>query len=184
MIKFSGRKSCVNSSPSFHLNTDVERVLKAQSIEFTKKNQSATCLVFANKDAALVGYFTTAIKPISVNADSFSNTMKRNIAKVSESDEASSTYSLSVYLIEQLGKNYTNGANKRITGKQLLQAVVDTIKELQYIAGGMVAFLESEYGEKLIDLYEEKNRSKRFANKEIKAGTEDAHTLNQFLKVL
>lgn len=110
--------------------------------------------------------------------------MKRNIAKVSGSDETSSTYSLSVYLIEQLGKNYTNGANKRITGKQLLQAVVDTIKELQYIAGGMVAFLESEYGEKLIDLYEEKNRSKRFANKEIKAGTGDAHTLYQFLKVL
>ena len=58
-----------------------------QSIEFTKKNQSVTYLVFANEDAALVGYFTLAIKPISVNAENFSNTMKRKIARVSELDE-------------------------------------------------------------------------------------------------
>ena len=33
---------------------------------------------------ALVGYFTITIKPISINVDSFSNTMKRKIARVSE----------------------------------------------------------------------------------------------------
>ena len=52
------------------------------------------------------------------------------------------------------------------------------------MAGGMVIFLESGDDEKLIDFYEEKNGFKRFATKEIKAGTEDAHTLIQFLKVL
>ena len=101
-------------------NSDVERFLKEQSIEFTKKNQSVTYLVFTNEDAALVGYFTIAIKPISVNADSFSNTMKRKIARVSELDEENGTYTLSAYLIAQLGKNFTNGANARITGEQLL----------------------------------------------------------------
>lgn len=165
-------------------NSDVERFLKEKSIEFTKKNQSVTYLVFANKDAALVGYFTIAIKPISVNADTFSNTMKRKIVRVSELNESNGTYTLSAYLIAQLGKNYTNGANERITGEQLLQSAVDTIKELQYMAGGMVIFLESEDDEKLIDFYEEKNGFKRFSTKEIKTGTEDAHTLIQFLKVL
>ena len=165
-------------------NSDVERFLKEQSIEFTNKNQSVTYLVFANEDAALVGYFTITIKPISVNADSFSNTMKRKIARVSELDEANNTYTLSAYLIAQLGKNFTNGANERITGEQLLQAAVDTIKELQYMAGGMVIFLEAGNNEKLIDFYEEKNGFKRFATKEVKAGTEDAHMLIQFLKVL
>lgn len=169
---------------SCNVNSDVERFLKEQSIEFTKKNQSVTYLVFANEDAALVGYFTIAIKPISVNADTFSNTMKRKIARVSELDESNGTYTLSAYLIAQLGKNFTNGANERITGEQLLQSAVDTIKELQYMAGGMVVFLESENDEKLIDFYEEKNGFKRFATKEIKTGTEDAHTLIQFLKVL
>ena len=36
-------------------NSDVEKFLKGKSIEFTKKNQSVTYLVFSNEDAALVG---------------------------------------------------------------------------------------------------------------------------------
>lgn len=66
----------------------------------------------------------------------------------------------------------------------MLQAAVDTIKELQYMAGGMVFFLEAENEEKLIEFYEEKNGFKRFATKEVKSGMADAHTLIQFLKVL
>ena len=50
-------------------NSDVEKFLKGKSIEFTKKNQSVTYLVFSNEDAALVGYFTLTIKPIVVKAD-------------------------------------------------------------------------------------------------------------------
>lgn len=99
-------------------------------------------------------------------------------------DEANGTYTLSAYLIAQLGKNFTNGANERITGEQILQAAVDTIKELQYMAGGMVVFLEAENEEKLIRFYEDKNGFKRFATKERKEGTAHAHTLIQFLKVL
>ena len=121
-------------------NKDVERFIKEQSIEFTKKNQSVTYLVFSNEDAALVGYFTITIKPIGVNAMGFSNIMKKKIARVSEFDEENSTYTLSAYLIAQLSKNFAEGMNERITGSQLLQAAVDTIKELQYMAGGMVIF--------------------------------------------
>lgn len=165
-------------------NSDVERFLKEQSIEFTKKNQSVTYLVFANQDAALVGYFTIAIKPISVNADSFSNTMKRKIARVGELDEENGTYTLSAYLIAQLGKNFANGANARITGEQLLQAAVDTIKELQYMAGGMVVFLEAENEEKLIHFYDNQNGFKRFDVREVQTGTDSAHTLVQLLKIV
>ncbi|MCC8103238.1 MAG: hypothetical protein LIP11_13630 [Clostridiales bacterium] len=64
-------------------NPDIEKFLKAQSTEFTKKNQSVTYLVFSNDDAALLGYFTLTIKPISINPDHFSNTVKRRIARVS-----------------------------------------------------------------------------------------------------
>lgn len=165
-------------------NPDVERFLKEQSIAFTKKNQSVTYLVFANEDAALIGYFTLTIKPISVNAGEFSNTMKKKIARVSELDEENGTYTLSAYLIAQLGKNFADGMNERITGEQLLQAAVDTIKELQYMAGGMVIFLEAEEKEQLMKFYEEKNGFKRFDTKEVKPGTEDAHTLIQLLKVM
>ena len=143
-------------------NPDVERFLKEQSIEFTKKNQSVTYLVFSNEDASLVGYFTITIKPITVNAENFSNTMKRKIARVSELDEENGTYTLSAYLIAQLGKNFKDGANEKITGEQLLHAAVDTIKELQYMAGGMVIFLEAEDNDKLMHFYEDKNGFKQF----------------------
>ncbi|MCM1497983.1 MAG: GNAT family acetyltransferase [Clostridium sp.] len=165
-------------------NMDVERFLKEQSIEFTKKNQSVTYLVFTNENAVLVGYFTITIKPISVNSDNFSNTMKRKIARVSELDETNGTYTLSAYLIAQLGKNFADNRNAEVTGEQLLQAALDTIKELQYMAGGMIVFLEADDNERLIEFYEKQNGFKRFATREAKAGTEDAHTLIQFLKVL
>ena len=165
-------------------NADVERFLKEQAIEFTKKNQSVTYLVFSNDDATLIGYFTLTIKPITVNAEAFSNTMKRKIARVSELDEKNSTYTLSAYLIAQLGKNYSNNVNIRVTGEQLLQVALEMIKELQYMAGGMVVFLEAENEEKLISFYEKENGFKRFDTKEIKSKNEDTHTLIQFLKVL
>lgn len=165
-------------------NPDVERFLREQSIEFTKKNQSVTYLVFSDSDASLVGYFTLAIKPINVNAEKFSNTMKRKIARVSEYDESTGTYTLSAYLIAQLGKNFQNGADKKITGEQLLQAAVDTIKELQYMAGGMVVFLEAEKEEKLMYFYERQNGFKRFNTRETKSDTEQTHSLVQLLKVL
>ena len=165
-------------------NADVERFLKEQAIVFTKKNQSVTYLVFSNDDATLIGYFTLTIKPITVNAEAFSNTMKRKIARVSELDEKNSTYTLSAYLIAQLGKNYSNNVNIRVTGEQLLQVALEMIKELQYMAGGMVVFLEAENEEKLISFYEKENGFKRFDTKEIKSKNEDTHTLIQFLKVL
>lgn len=172
----------VLSDFSCEKNLDVERFLKQQSIEFTKKNQSVTYLVFENENATLVGYFTITIKPISINASNFSNTMKRKIARVSELNEVDGTYTLSAYLIAQLGKNFSDNASKKITGKQLLQAAIDTIKELQYMAGGMVVFLEAENNDKLIKFYEEDNQFKKFSTRS--GNSNDGQELIQLLKVL
>ena len=174
----------VFSTFSCDKNLDVERFLLEQSINFTKKNQSVTYVVLTPEEGQIIGYFTITIKPITVNGDSFSNTVKKKIARVSEQDEESGNYSLSAYLIAQLGKNYKDGANGKISGDQLLGLAIEKIKELQYMAGGMVVFLEAENEEKLIHFYENKNGFKRFDTKEVKAGTEDAHTLIQLLKVM
>ena len=96
------------------INPDVEQFLKERAIEFTKKNQSVTYLVISSDDGELLGYFTIAVKPITVNADNFSGTVRRKISRVSELDEASHSYNLSAYLIAQIGKNYTEGLNNRI----------------------------------------------------------------------
>lgn len=60
----------------------------------------------------------------------------------------------------------------------------DELKELQYMAGGMVIFFEAEDNDKLMHFYEDENGFKRFDTKEVKAGTENGHILVQFLKVL
>ena len=129
-------------------------------------------------------YFTLTIKPITVKAENFSNTMKNKIARVGELDEENGTYTLSAYLIAQLGKNYKDGVNEKITGKQLIQAALDTIKELQYMAGGMVTFLDAENKQKLLHFYEEENGFKRFDVRETNSQMDESHTLIQLLKVL
>ncbi|MCI5828703.1 MAG: GNAT family acetyltransferase [Lachnospiraceae bacterium] len=174
----------VLSTFSCKKNVDVEKFLLNQAVDFTKKNQSVTYIVLTAKSGLMVGYFTITVKPISVNGAGFSNTVKRKIARVSEQDPVNGTYSLAAYLIAQLGKNFSNGANEMITGEQLLGLAIEKIKELQYMAGGMVVFLEAENEEKLLDFYEKQNGFKRFDTKEIKSGTEDTHTLVQLLKVL
>ena len=174
----------VFSTFSCNKNEDVERFLLHQSIEFTKKNQSVTYIVITPEQGQIVGYFTITIKPISVNADSFSNTVKRKIARVSEQEAQNGNYSLSAYLIAQLGKNFNDGADKTITGKQLLGLAIEKIKELQYMAGGMVIFLETENEEKLLHFYEVENGFKRFDVREAKSDKEDAHMLIQLLKIL
>lgn len=65
-------------------NSDIEHFLKKSAIEFTKKNQSVTYLVFSLKSMALVGYFTIALKPLTVRGEKVSNTIKRKIMRVAE----------------------------------------------------------------------------------------------------
>ena len=97
------------------LNPDVERFLKYSSIEFTKKNQSVTYLVFSVADGKLLGYFTLALKPLAVRGETVSNTVKRKLLRVSELDKKSDTYTMSAYLIAQLGKNYSENDHWRRT---------------------------------------------------------------------
>ena len=164
------------------LNPDVERFLVRQSIDFAKRNQSVTYIVIAKDSDDLVGYFTLTIKAISVNASAFSRTMRRKIERVSEVNEQTGEYILAAYLIAQLGKNFTDGANKRITGAQLLDLALDKIRDAQYRLGGTVVFLETDNVDKLIAFYEA-NGFKQFAVRKSR-GTQDQHKLVQLLKVM
>ena len=163
-------------------NPDVERFFLHQAIDFAKRNQSVTYLVTSKADDELVSYFTLAIKSISVNAKGFSNTMRRKIERISEVNEQTGEYILAAYLIAQLGKNFMDGANERITGAQLLELALDKVHALQYMAGGTVVFLEADNVDKLIAFYE-RNGFKRFAVRRSR-GTQQQHKLIQLLKVM
>ena len=164
-------------------NPDVERFLKKSSIEFTKKNQSVTYLVFDVSSMELVGYFTIALKPLTVRGETVSNTVKKKLMRVSELDEQSQTYTMSAYLIAQLGKNFKNGAEKKITGEELLELAWDIVEKMQYMGGGMVTFLETENSENLLSFYRD-NRFQTFDTRQTVTDSEEPHELVQLLRLL
>ena len=157
--------------------------MKYSSIEFTKKNQSVTYLVFSVADGKLLGYFTLALKPLTVRGETVSNTVKRKLLRVSELDKKSDTYTMSAYLIAQLGKNYSENDGKMITGAELLGLAWDKIKATQYMFGGMVTFLEAENEEKLLSFYRE-NRFSQFDTRQTTSDTDESHELVQLLRLL
>ena len=168
------------SSPK---NKDVERFLKKSAIEFTKKNQSVTYLVVSAEDVRLLGYFTLALKPLTVRGETVSNTMKRKLLRISELDEKSDTYTMSAYLIAQLGKNFSESGGTEITGAELLKLAWDKIKEIQYLGGGIVTFLEAEKEEKLLSFYRD-NRFSQFDTRQTASDAEESHELVQLLRLL
>ena len=164
-------------------NPDVEHFLKKNAIEFTKKSQSVTYLVFSLSSMELVGYFTIALKPLTVRGETVSNTVKRKLLRISELDEKSDTYTMSAYLIAQLGKNYTDGRDKEITGKELVELAWTVVEEIQYLGGGIMAFLEAENEEKLLSFYRN-NRFAQFDTRQTASDTDEAHELVQLLRLL
>lgn len=129
--------------------------MKKSAIEFTKKNQSVTYLVFSLSSMELVGYFTIALKPLTVRGETVSNTVKRKLLRISELDEMSDTYTMSAFLIAQLGKNYTDGRNKEITGNE----------------------------EKLLSFYRD-NRFSQFDTRQTASDKDESHELIQLLRLI
>ena len=164
-------------------NQDVANFLKKNAVEFTKKSQSVTYLVFSVESKELLGYFTLALKPLSVRGETVSNTTKRKLLRISELDENLDTYTMSAYLIAQLGKNFSESGGTEISGAELLKLAWDKIKEIQYLGGGVVTFLEAENEERLLSFYRD-NRFSQFDTRQTASDTEESHELVQLLRLL
>lgn len=105
------------SSPK---NQDVERFLKERAIDFTKKQQSITYLVFLLDKVELAGYFSITVRPVVIEAAGLSNAVKRKLDRISQYDGETMTYTVAAYLIAQIGKNYSNKVTCPITGVELM----------------------------------------------------------------
>ena len=127
--------------------------------------------------------FTIALKPITINASIMSKSVERKLQRISKLDEDTGTYTAAAFLIAQLGKNFTNGLNSRISGEEILIMALNVVKELQYAAGGMVTFLEAEEKEKLLEFYY-KNGFREFDVKTIEDFEGNSHKLVQLLRTI
>ena len=182
---YIGEESLYNLLSDFSCpkNPDVEHFLLHNAIEFTKKDQSITYLVFDAEDASLVGYFSLAVKPISVRAANISKTMGKKLSRVSILDNETQSYNTAAYLIAQLGKNYSLPKEKQISGSVLLGFALETIVTLKYSIGGVMEFLECEDNDFLLNFYT-RNHFKLFDTRISGLQNNAPHTLHQLLKFI
>lgn len=167
------------------LNIDVESFLKKNAIEFTKKNQSITYLIFSLEDMYLVGYFSIAMKPVTVSVVGMSNSVKRKLSRLSRFDERTESYTVSAYLIAQLGKNYNKQVKYPITGKMLLNYAINVLRDIQQQLGGLMVYLECEEKEPLLKFYRDQNGFLLFGERMTeKAKDAEEHKLLQLMSFL
>jgi len=133
------------------LNDDVESFLKEKAIMFQRMDVARTHLVFAEFKGKqiLVGYFALTMKVLPIRKG-VSKTLHKRLTG-SSSQEINSVAAI---LIGQLGKNYSHGYNKLITGKHLLWLALRKVQEIHQNVAGKVVFLECANSARLIEFYE------------------------------
>ena len=120
---------------------------------------------------------------MTIRGEAVSNTTKRKLLRISELVVSTDTYTMSAYLIAQLGKNFSESGGMDITGEELLKLAWDKIREIQYLGGGIVTFLEAENEEKLLSFYRN-NRFSQFDTRQTATTTDEPHELVQLLRLL
>lgn len=138
-------------------NKDVEHFLKAKAVQATKLNTATTYLVYIERSAIeidLVGYFSLAIKMLTLKKSSLSKSSQRIISRFGYYDDDSESYKIPAILVAQFGKNFSE-ASVSISGSDLMAITLHQVKNALSFLSGKTVFLESEKKEKLIDFYTE-----------------------------
>lgn len=136
-------------------NAEVETFLKRNALDFTRRSVSVTHLVVSTESRECLGYFTLTHKPFSVKAQSLSNAQRKRMERFSKYDSALGVYTVSAFLIAQIGKNFS--ASDPLSGSQLLAAAFDRIAAAIHEVGGQVVFLECEDGNAKLRAFYERN---------------------------
>lgn len=79
-------------------------------------------------------------------------------------------------------RKYLESDNPKL-GEELLEAAWNKIEEIQYRAGGVVAFLEANNEDRLLDFYKD-NRFQKFDTRQTVANNAEPHELVQLLRLL
>ena len=138
-------------------NKDVEHFLKAKVVQATKLNTATTYLVYVERSAIeidLVGYFSLAIKMLTLKKSSLSKSSQRIISRFGYYDDDSESYKIPAILVAQFGKNFSE-ASVSISGSDLMAITLHQVKNALSFLSGKTVFRESEKKEKLIDFYTE-----------------------------
>ena len=147
-------------------NIEIESYLKNNSIDFNKKHQAMTYLLF-DRNRDVIAYFALSVKPISIKCEQLSNNELKKLLRIAEIDINDNSLNPSAYLIAQLGKKDGSIINLDM----IFKFVNYYINAAQDICGGVVEFLESENNDRLIKLYKDRG-FKIFNIRKSKSGEE------------
>ena len=86
-------------------------------------------------------------------AAGLSTTLLKRIRRFSKPDNGGEAYTLSAYLVAQIGKNATLSKRERIGGVQLLELAKNEIRAAQERVGGQMVFLEMEHGNAFLESF-------------------------------
>ena len=148
-------------------NPDIEKFLREKAIIFEKQLWSSTYLIFTDDDeeTKLLAYFTLLLKSIVIDGPSGgSKTPASGVGALSRGsikllynygthDKTTNRYTISLPLIAQLSKNFSNGYDNLITGDDILNIACGKAWELQRQLSGQFVFIECEDNQKLKDFY-------------------------------
>ena len=136
------------------LNPEVEEFLKNKAAQSARLKSSVTYFVVDTLTGIVLGYFTLVLKPFTVHESKLAKSNIRLISRFAERNDETQTFTASVYLIAQIGKNYAVDADRRISGKDLLNLAFDKLRAAQNLVGGKMVMVEREADrEKLLDFY-------------------------------
>ena len=139
---------------SIPLNKEVEDFIRNKALQATKLKSSITYVLVDEDIVEVIGYFTLLVKPFTIPASCLSSTNRRLISRFSEVNEETGNYTASVFLLAQIGKNYTIQRQYQVSGRDLLEVALDKLRAAQDLIGGKLVLIERETERmKLHDFY-------------------------------
>ena len=113
-------------------NKDVESFLKNKSVQATKLNTATTYLVYNERtpvEIDLVGYFSLAMKMLTLKKVSLSKSTEKVISRFGYYDEDSDSYKVPAILVAQFGRNFSANSSS-IPGSELMAITLRQVKEV------------------------------------------------------
>ena len=163
------------------LNEEVEKFLKEKAEQSAKLKSSVTYFVVDPTSGIVLGYFTLVLKPFTIHESKMSKTNIRLISRFAERNDETGAFTVALYLIAQIGKNYALPEECRISGGDLMSLALDKLRAAQDLVGGKMVMIEREADrEKLLSFYE----SNGFKSWNARFDKKDKVQYDQMIRVL
>lgn len=134
-------------------NNEVENFVKKNAVDFSKRKMSITQLIL-DDEGELIAIFTLTHKAVEIGCENLSAAARKRIERYAQINETTKSYMVSAFLIAQLGKNYANENNTKITGDSLMESAMSVLATVQHEIGGGIVYLECEDKLQLLSFYQ------------------------------